>query len=123
MAEELVLDREAFETQARELGLSDAEIAAMEGIGALGTIPGQGDNTGLVLPGLYVGNRRQLYPPVRLNHRYGSNRSHNPPIWDFPNLHDTVGFSCSCWGRSAPQKAATRPTGIVQKPENPTSVG
>jgi hypothetical protein len=42
--------------------------------------------------------RRQLYPPVRLNHRHNSNRSPNPPIWDFLDLHNIGG---------APQKAAT----------------
>ncbi len=47
-------------------------------------------------------NRRQLHPSVRLNHRYGSNRVPDPPIRDFPDLHNTGGFSC---------------------PENPISVG
>ncbi len=38
--------------------------------------------------------RRQLHPPVRLNHRYGSSRLPDPPIWDFPDLHDAGGFRC-----------------------------
>ncbi len=66
--------------------------------------------------------RGQLHPPVRLNRRCGSNRSPNPPIWDFPDLHNTGGFSCCFLGRSAPPKAATKPTGVAN-PESPRSVG
>ncbi len=38
-------------------------------------------------------HRRHLYPQVRLNQRHGSNRSHNPPILDFPDLHNTGRFT------------------------------
>ena len=35
--------------------------------------------------------------PTRMaDHRYGSNRSPDPPIWDFPGLHD-MGWFCSCF--------------------------
>ncbi len=48
--------------------------------------------------------RRQLYPPVRLNHRYVSNRSSDPPMWDVPDLHNAGGFRCFFGGaRSAPK--------------------
>ena len=55
------------------------------------------------------GNPTRKFPArlpsgTQLNHRYGSNRSPDPPIWDFPDLHNTGGFSCCFWGRSAPPK-------------------
>ncbi len=34
-----------------------------------------------------------------------------PPVWDFPDLHNTGGFNCCFWG--APPKAATKPTDIA----------
>ncbi len=49
--------------------------------------------------------RRQLYPPVRLNHRYGSNRLLNPPILDFGRI--ATGKSL----KSALRPAGGRPEG------------
>jgi hypothetical protein len=62
---------------------------------------GSGVNPTLLYSNVY---RRRLCPPVRLNHRYGSNRSPNPPIWDFLDLNNTGGLSCCFFGRSAPPK-------------------
>ncbi len=41
--------------------------------------------------------------------RYGSNRSPDPPILDFLDLHNAGGFSCCFWGRSAPQTQQLNP--------------
>ncbi len=41
---------------------------------------------------------RRLYPPVRLNHRYASSRSPDPPTWDFHDLLNAVCFSCWLFG-------------------------
>ncbi len=51
-------------------------------------------------------SQRQLYPQARLNHRYGSNRSPNPPTWDFLDLKSAGGFSCCFWGRGAGNRAS-----------------
>ena len=69
--------------------------------------------------GLNPSDRRQLYPPVRLNHRYGSNRSPDPPILDLPDLHNTGWFSCFfCWGAERPEKQQLNPP-VLCKPGEP----
>jgi hypothetical protein len=48
------------------------------------------------------------------DHRYGSSRSPDPPIWNSPGFRDMGGFGCCFLGCSVPRKAATKPT-IVAK--------
>ncbi len=59
-------------------------------------------------------SRRQLYLTVRLNYRYGSNRSPDPPIRNSPDLHNAGGLSCCFCKATRAQKTEAKPTGIVQ---------
>ncbi len=89
---------------------------------AVSSLPSQTLPVCRLSAGLYV-CRRQLYPPAWLSDRYGSSRSPNPPIWEFPDLHNAGGLKCYFLGEQSAPKSSNSPHRYCANPENAISVG